>query len=126
MSKIGRHLTGAGLLVVVGALASSGCSNPESIRAAAVRQQRIASHLHRFAEHEADGEGRLQRMGERIAAAERWHAEHRRVTRQRLAARWQFEVQRWHDGQPEYQRRIEGEWAGNWANADRAAHYMFD
>ncbi len=126
MSKVGRHLIGAALLVVGGVLALSGCNNPQSIRATAIRQHRIASHLHRFAEHEADGEQRLQQMGERIDRAERWHAEHRRITSRRLAARWQFEVQRWHDGQPEYRRRLDRECAGDWANADRAAHYMFD
>ncbi|MCP4251732.1 MAG: hypothetical protein GY778_32260 [bacterium] len=126
MSQVGRHLMGSGLLVAITIATSSGCSNPQSTRAATIRQERIASHWHRFAEHEADGERRLQRLGERIAAAEHWHAEHRRVTDERLAVRWQFEVQRWHDGQPEYRRRIERECAGNWANADRAAHLMFD
>ena len=114
-----------GLLLAGSAALIGGCNDPVSNQATAVRLQRIREHLDRIEAREADGHRRVRESLDLAARLERHHAEHLRVSCDRVARRWQRDVDRWAN-QAEYQRGIERELKGDWLKAEWAAHKMFD
>ncbi len=124
MTSTGRLVTA--LAVLASLTLAAGCSDSRSRAAAAVRRQRIQRHWDRFCAYENAGPSRLRQTFDLIEDQERLHAEHRRISSRRLADRWRYEVDRWQDGQPEYRGRIERELQGDRAQAEWAAHHMFD
>lgn len=113
------------LLLAGSAALIGGCNDPVSSRAAAVRLQRIREHFDRFEVHEAEGGRRVRESIELAERLERWHAEHLRLSCDRVAKWWQHDVDRWAN-RAEYQRRIERQLEGDWPKAEWAAHKMFD
>ena len=102
-----------------------GCSHPVSNQGAAVRLQRIREHFDRFELREAQGDRRVRESIELAERLERWHAEHLRLSCDRVAKWWQHDVDRWAN-RAEYQRRIGRQLEGDWPKAEWAAHKMFD
>jgi len=108
----------------VGAL--SGCSDPQTARAVANRQNNMRRTWGLYEAREADTPRRLRTTLAVAEEAERLHAYHRMVTAERLNQWCARDLERWRTNQPEYRRRIEHELEGDGPNAAWSAHKMFD
>jgi len=101
------------LLATLATVAATGCHDPAASEATAIRLERIDGHLHRYAEHEADGSQRVRQTVELARRLEQRHAEKLGRNIGRWQEWWREDLDRWNNHRPEYRQWFEAVLAGD-------------